>query len=811
MRRLHASTYVAVGALARTVAHTSVRRLASACALVSVLATGCRDAPLLEPETGYRVRIVSGDQQRAPAGAALASLLTVLVENRAGNPEPGVRVRFTVTRGGAAGAAADGGSGTVGGGAVGGGAVGGGAVGGGAVGSYLADGISVTDQLGRASARLVLGAALDTTWVEAALATVDGVAIRFSAVAIAAPTVTSVSPAAFRAGDTLRVSGSRFVPGITVVRIGSTLISALAGASATEVRAVVPPCLTAGATSVAVAVGGAPSNAFTVAVVASRAAIQLRTFEAVTVPAAQLSDCITLGGEPGATYLVSAQSAAGQQPVSLFDWRLGAAGSVAGSVADAPVTEMAAAASRADHSWAQRQFESNLRQLEHQVAAPARAEQAAYAARGASSSGGTGAFASRAMSRSVAVPDVGSTRQFSVVAAVDGSRFASVTARLRFAGDHILVYTDTMGSTLTDTRITALATLMDRDLYPLTVNAFGAESDVDGNGRVIVLLTPVVNALAKADDCVQRGYVTGFFYGVDVLERAEGSNRGEVFYGLVPDSTGRHSCAHQEADVVRTLQGTFAHELQHLISFNQHVLARGGDTEETWLNEGLSHMAEELASRLFEMRYPAPLGRSTTAQLFPDSAAPFIAPQLLNAYVYLNSTLQHSVTSYDGTGSVEERGATWLFLRWLGDQKGDAIFRQLVEAPVTGVANVERATGERFGALFGDFSLALVADSIPGISRSVLPPRQRFLSRNLRQLMAREAVVAGFTNPFPLPTYVLAVGGSLRSAMLPGTMMHAIVRTEGTGTPIRLAFTTPGLAPLAPAVAGQVSIMRLPP
>jgi hypothetical protein len=324
------------------------------------------------------------------------------------------------------------------------------------------------------------------------------------------------------------------------------------------------------------------------------------------------------------------------------------------------------------------------------------------------------------------------------------------------------------------------------------------------------LLTPVVNRLAKAADCVQRGYVTGFFYGLDVLERAEHSNVAEVFYGLVPDSLGTHSCAHTEADVVRVLQGTFSHELQHLISFNQHVLARGGSVEETWLNEGLSHMAEELCSRLFEARYPAPLGRSTTAQLFPDSAAPFIAPQLLNAYVYLNSTLQHSVTSYEGTGSVEERGATWLFLRWLGDQKGDAIFRRLVEAPRTGIANVESASGESFGSLFGDFSLALAADSLPGVARQSVPARQRFLSRNLRQLMAREAVIAGFTNPFPLPTYLLSAGASLRSAMLPGTMMHAIVRTDATGAPLRLAFTTPGLAPLSAAVAGQVGIMRLP-
>ena len=765
MVRLRTSTYVAVGALARTVV--------AACAIVSGLATGCRDAPLLEPESGYRIRVASGDKQLAPAGAALAFALTVLVENPAGSPEPGVRVRFTVIRGGEAG-------------------------------TRLVDGIGVTDPFGRASARLVLGAALDTTWVEAALSTVDGAAVRFSAVAIAAPAVTTVSPTAFRAGDTLRVSGAGFIPGLTVVRIGGTLVPVLAGASATEVRAVVPPCLATGSTSVSVAVDGAPSNGLSAAVVASRAAMQLRAFEAVTVAAAQLGECITFSGEAGATYLVSAQSAAGQQSVSLFDWRLGAAG----SATDAVVIDAAAAAPRADRGWAQRQFESNLRELERQVAAPARVERADYVARGAGSPSGS---IGRAMSRTVAAPDLGSTRSFSVVAAVDGSRFVSVTARLRFAGSHLLVYTDTVSSTLTDTRIAALANLMDRDLYPLTVNAFGSESDVDANGRVIVLLTPVVNALAKAADCVQRGYVTGFFYGLDVLERAERSNRGEVFYGLVPDSTGQYSCAHQEADVVRTLQGTFAHELQHLISFNQHVLARGGNTEETWLNEGLSHMAEELASRLFEARYPAPLGRSTTVQLFPDSAAPFIAPQLLNAYVYLNSTLQHSVTSYDGTGSVEERGATWLFLRWLGDQKGDAIFRQLVESPVTGVANVERTTGERFGALFGDFSLALVADSIPGVPRSAVPARQRFLSRNLRQLMAREAVVAGFTNPFPLPTYSLAVGGSLRSAMLPGTMMHALVRSDGTGTPLRLAFTTPALAPLAPALAGQVSIMRLPP
>ena len=159
-----------------------------------------------------------------------------------------------------------------------------------------------------------------------------------------------------------------------------------------------------------------------------------------------------------------------------------------------------------------------------------------------------------------------------------------------------------------------------------------AFADLDGDGHVVVLLTPVANRMSIASECVQRGYVTGFFYGVDLLERDPHSNRGEVFYGFVPDSTGRYSCAHTASDVERTLQATFPHELQHLISFNQHVLVRGGAPEATWLNEGLSHAAEELVARMYDARYPAPLGRGTREQLYPDSAGPYIAPQLLNAY-----------------------------------------------------------------------------------------------------------------------------------------------------------------------------------
>jgi hypothetical protein len=139
------------------------------------------------------------------------------------------------------------------------------------------------------------------------------------------------------------------------------------------------------------------------------------------------------------------------------------------------------------------------------------------------------------------------------------------------------------------------------------------------------------------------------------------------------------------------------------------VLVRGGAQEDVWLNEGLGQIAEELGSEYYEAKYPPPSGRSTTTQLFPDSAGPFIQPQLLNAYVYLNTTRAHSVMSYNGGGSLEERGATWLFLRWLASQKGESIFGRLVQTSKTGIANSQAQAGESFGALFCDFSTALEA------------------------------------------------------------------------------------------------------
>lgn len=723
-----------------------------------VALAGCRSDVLLPPESTYVARAVGGDGQRAPAGSVLAQPLSVEVRDASGAPVKNVKMLFRVQRGIAGGAT-------------------------------LLDSVGVTSADGIATAQLRLGRAGDTVIVSASPSNAPQRGATWQAIASGAPTIVSLSKTTVSAGDTLVIAG----PGLSVsgpvtsVLFGTTSVTPLAGGTDLAVRAIVPPCLDDGPISVRVAAGSTQSNAVSATYAVRVAVLAPAPFEALTVKSGQIGQCLTLAGN-GASYLVIPQFASTGTPLATTDWRLGA------GIGGTPVSAGGRAATVLTPA---QQFDAYLRNNERLIAPLARAQR-------------TGELEGALLQSTVAPPAVGSVRAFKVVAALDGSKFADVGARLKFVGQHLLLYVDTIGNGFTDAQYTQLGRLFDVDLYPIDVAAFGSESDIDHDGRISVLFTPVVNSLVKSSDCRGHGYVTGFFYGTDLLTQHVGSNKGEVFYSFIPDSTGVYSCPHTADVVMRTLPGTFVHELQHMISFNQHVLARGGDVEETWLNEGLSHIAEELGSRMYEARYPPPTGRSTTTQLFPDSSNGFIAPQMLNAYVYLNNQLNHSVTSYYGGGSVEERGATWMFLRWLTAQKGDDLPKRLVQTAKTGIANVEEKAGEPFGALFGDFSIALFADSLPGLPRAVVPSRFRFGLRNLRQLMAREAIVSGFDNPWPLPLYALVPGSFLQSEMVSGTMIHGLLQTTPGSRPLTLRFARKDSTAFAGTQGAQVTIFRLP-
>jgi hypothetical protein len=528
--------------------------------------------------------------------------------------------------------------------------------------------------------------------------------------------------------------------------------------------------------------------------------------------------CLSIPAD-GGTYLVVPQFATASAAVNPVDFTLSAGvpgTAVASFVSASRQAPSLGAGASPDLSQMQRQLEGALRRREREVAAAAR-------------SGGSaiGPLASK-VHADAAPPVVGSSTSFHVLSSfTNGSLYTTDTAVLKYSGTHLLIYVSknapgpadgTHG--FTDAQIAAFGNTFDLDLYTIDVATFGQPSDIDANGRVIVLLSPIINKLTKASDCTTLGYIAGFFNAVDLLpaQYSGKSNGAEIFYSLVPDPSATLSCTHTIATVEQLTPSTFIHEFQHMISFGQHAILRDGNEEDPWLNEGLSHVAEELGSRYYENRFPPPTGRTDPDQAFPDSSQGFISGDLFNSYHYLLNTAstdssdKASVSNWgDGDGTLVQRGAVWLFLRWLGDQQDSTVYGRLDQSSLTGVPNLEAASGGSFPTLFGEFSLALYVDSLPGVPRGSIPAELRFTSRNLRALYAKqhERNPSNFSETFPIGALALTPGSARTEAMHPGTMDFFVLTAPSSGSALGLTFA-PATGTFAGSLGAQVSVFHCP-
>ncbi len=331
---------------------------------------------------------------------------------------------------------------------------------------------------------------------------------------------------------------------------------------------------------------------------------------------------------------------------------------------------------------------------------------------------GVGAF-----DRASIPPVVGVKDTFQVCGNTSCSTFRTVIATARYVGPKGAIFLDDVvpSGGFIQEDIDTLGILFDGgisgtapNMYQIDTTAFGRESDVDGNGKVIFLLTDVVNDLSGS--CTGGSIILGFFFGGDLLSRGPnnaGSNEAEIFYGLVPNTTG--GCAVSKNFVKQQIAPVFIHEFQHMISFNQHVLARAGVSgEEVWLNEGLSHFAEELGGR--------ELGNGPGQGAASSRLVQFSIPNLLNANDYLLDPEAHFlITPSSSTGTLQERGANWLFVRWLADHYspdslGTSLTRQLVATTQIGSANVQAVTGTTMSQLVPLWQLANYLDNLPGFT-----------------------------------------------------------------------------------------------
>lgn len=392
--------------------------------------------------------------------------------------------------------------------------------------------------------------------------------------------------------------------------------------------------------------------------------------------------------------------------------------------------------------------------------------------------------------------------------ALHDARVAAITE-----GAIILTDVENPAGGFSDAELREFGILLDTLVNPVHKAAFGTPSDIDGNGRVVIFFTRAVNELTPLGS--PSGIVLGFYYSRDLLPRESafgacpGSNVAEMFYVIVPDPNGSiNGNTRSKAFVQSVAAITIGHEYQHLINASRRMYVTRAPrvTEEVWLNEGLSHIAEELlfyrASGLLPRQNideSVLAGGSQTRTLFDV----YQRNNFARYREFLRFPEATSPLALDDR--LATRGATWSFLRYVADRArptdGDFWYR-LVNSQLTGVPNLDAALAEMTPAFttrdaLHDWSISVLADDVvSGIASIYRQPSWNFPSAmpavGLSFLLAPRLLFDGVRTSSSMPgggslytrfavprdrDALLQLTGSSGSALPPG-MRLSVVRTR---------------------------------
>ncbi len=230
-------------------------------------------------------------------------------------------------------------------------------------------------------------------------------------------------------------------------------------------------------------------------------------------------------------------------------------------------------------------------------------------------------------------------------------------------------------------------------IIPRELEKFGALYEPDNDGKLIILFTIEINKLP--------GAIGGFFSEKDFFPEVYPEGNGaDIVYVQVPDTRGVYDSGWivTQEEFQASAPAIVAHELQHLINSSNHIRfweTHGGPQffEEFWLNEALSHFAEDFTG--FQ-----PPNNFTSPEAFLSTSP----------WVYLPGGDEENPIP-------ERRGAGYLFLRYLIDRFGSSILSDLsmrdedVEI-LKGWENVENACGAPLGELLLSWGMAMELSSL---------------------------------------------------------------------------------------------------
>lgn len=274
------------------------------------------------------------------------------------------------------------------------------------------------------------------------------------------------------------------------------------------------------------------------------------------------------------------------------------------------------------------------------------------------------------------------------------SSFTTIACNIRVITDHFIACRDSNDAgSLSDSNMQTLMNHFEANASA-QYETYGSVSDVDQNGKVVVVFSSVLNGLGGSG-----GIVTGYFYAGDLYS----GNNGEYIFCHVPSEIVNESFY-----MSNTGPNCLPHELQHAINYNMRAFVNETSSEPSFMNEGESHLSEHLFGNNNEN------------------------PSRVNLYFGSN------LASFTGGTSLAQRGGSYLFLRYIYEQadngrfagvaSGNALIRSMLDRSETGLEAVVAATGENIDTILSDFFSALYLSNTGLSSNS----RFNFTGINLR-------------------------------------------------------------------------------
>ena len=638
----------------------------------------------------------SADPGTIPPGAAAGDSVRFVVKDAFGNPRPQETVTFTVSAGG----------------------------------GQASPTTAQTDALGRAATTFTTGTTEGTNTLNA---TVGGVTpTSFSVTTgLGSVAVSSIAPSPMTPGVTVTITGAGFNPAasgdaVTIDGQAATVTSA----SATQLTITVPttlPCTPNHQANVQVTANGA--SAIGQQTLRMGALRVMMAGTAVVLTNSADINCTELSPASG-HYAVNVLNAS-TAPTALTPFRF------AGATSIPPGTTLAARAFTLRQSFRAPDFSRQImsrdivqtdRSAMHSLMLESNrlilTRMKSRFQRTSQKSAGPSPRSLRAAANVVA----GDTRLFriftpstAVGASASCNDFTEITARAVYIGTKGIIYEDVaapLAGQMDDT-FAQLGQEFDTSMYPSDTN-FGdpliTDPDTDNDQHLNMVFTPVIPST-----------LAGFVISCDFFPRNptdnQSSNFGENFYARVPTVAGAGFGADTPEAFLRTMRATIVHEVKHIAAFGARLENPNATSfEESWLEEGMAMVAEEVWAR--DRVYAGAAWKGNMiyhATLFCDvrpgatcPGAPFVMfDHFARLYSFLNQPGATSLFGRVADGDFTFYGISWSFIRYNVDRYATSeatYLRGITSATVTGITNISQQSGADPTQILGNWSLALYLD-----------------------------------------------------------------------------------------------------